>query len=70
LRIYEEDKFEWGNLKDYGLAHNGKFDSRFLYELFKDTHDHHRFLNHSGYFALTPKPLPGEQAPGTPPRLS
>jgi hypothetical protein len=66
LRIYEDDKFEWGNLNDYQLGHVGKRDSRFLYEMFKDTHDHHRFLNHSGYFALTPKPLPTQSAPGEP----
>jgi hypothetical protein len=55
LRIYEKDKFEWGNLEDFGQGNAGKFDSRFLYETFKETHDHHRFLKHSGYFALTPK---------------
>jgi hypothetical protein len=57
LRIYEEDQFEWGNMKDVGQQNVAKPDSRFLYELFRETHDSHRFLNHSGYFALIPKPV-------------
>lgn len=55
LRIYEQDNFEWGNLNDVGLKGLGQFDGRFLYTLFQETHDAHRFLNHSGYLALTPK---------------
>jgi hypothetical protein len=55
LRIYENDKFEWGNLSDIGQQGLGKFDCKFLYSTFQDTHDAHRFLNHSGYLALIPK---------------
>jgi hypothetical protein len=55
LRIYEQDKFEWGNLSDIGQQGLGKYDCNFLYSTFQDTHDAHRFLNHSGYLALIPK---------------
>jgi hypothetical protein len=55
LRIYEQDKFEWGNLSDIGQQDLGKYDCNFLYSTFQDTHDAHRFLNHSGYLALIPK---------------
>jgi hypothetical protein len=55
LRIYETDKFEWGNMKDAGKDNVRKTDSNFLYEMFQDTHNHKRFLNHSGYLALLPK---------------
>jgi len=57
LRIYETDKFEWGNMNQIGQTGLGKTDSRFLYTTFQETHDAYRFLNHSGYFALIPKPL-------------
>jgi hypothetical protein len=59
LRIYEQDKFEWGNMADFGQGSAAKYDSKFLYTIFADTHVPQRFLNHSGYFALIPKPLPG-----------
>lgn len=57
LRIYEKDKFEWGNLNDIGAQAVASYDGRFLYTTFQETHDAHRFLNHSGYLALTPKPI-------------
>jgi len=63
LRIYEQDKFEWGNLSDIGQQGLGKYDCNFLYSTFQDTHDAHRFLNHSGYLALIPK----SQSPATVP---
>lgn len=64
LRIYENDKFEWGNLSDVGQEGIGKTDSRFLYSIFQETHDAHRFLNHSGYLALVPKAaMPPNAAP-------
>jgi len=55
LRIYETDEFQWGNLSDAGLAGAGKAGSEFMYTTFQETHDAHRFLNHSGYLALIPK---------------
>jgi len=58
LRIYEQDKFEWGNLSDVGQGGLGKFDCKFLYSTFQDTHEARRYLNHSGYLALLPKPQP------------
>src|SRR5207248_10586708 len=57
LRIYEDDQFEWGNLRQIGLENIAHYNSRFLYALFADTHDARRFLNHSGYLALLPKPV-------------
>ena len=56
LRIYENDKFEMGNLADHGQGQFGKFDSRFLYTIFADTHIAKRYMNHTGYLALLPKP--------------
>jgi hypothetical protein len=61
LRIYEKDNFEAGNLSDFGHDQYGKFDSGFLYSTFKETHDAHRFLNQTGFLALTPK-LPAAPA--------
>jgi hypothetical protein len=55
LRIYEKDKFGWGNLSDFGQEAVGKYDSRFLYTMFAETHNAQRYLNHSGYLALLPK---------------
>jgi hypothetical protein len=55
LRIYEDDKFEHGSMMDLNLASLARFDSKFLYEIFADTHNARRFLNHTGYLALTPK---------------
>ncbi len=55
LRIYEEDRFEHGSMLDLKIGELAKFDSRFLYEIFDDTHNARRFLNHTGYLALTPK---------------
>ena len=57
LRIYEKDNFEWGNLSDFGQGNVASYDNKFLYSTFQETHDAHRFLNHSGYLALIPKPL-------------
>jgi hypothetical protein len=55
LRIYERDKFEWGNMSDFGQDAAGKYDSKFLYTTFEETHVAQRYLNHSGYLALLPK---------------
>ena len=55
LRIYEEDRFEWGNLRNFNLQHTGKFDSKFLYSTFEATHSSQRLLNHTGYVVLLPK---------------
>jgi hypothetical protein len=58
LRIYETDKFQFGNIRDNHDNWNGvQFppDSRFLYTTLEKTHQCHRFLAHEGYFALLPK---------------
>jgi hypothetical protein len=55
LRIYEQDKFQWGNLSDIGQGDVARHDSGFLYSTFQETHDAYRFLNQSGYLALLPK---------------
>ncbi len=57
LRIYEKDNFEEGNLSDLGLEKLGKFDSRFLYSTFEETHQAHRILKNTGYLMLLPKPI-------------
>jgi hypothetical protein len=59
LRIYEVDNFEWGNMSDVGQGAVARYDSKFLYTTFADTHVAQRFLNCSGYFALLPKSPPG-----------
>jgi hypothetical protein len=55
LRIYEKDNYEWGNMSDYGQEALGKYDSKFLYTMFEETHTAQKFLNHTGYLALLPK---------------
>ncbi len=65
LRIYERDNFEWGNMSDHGLGELAKLDSRFLYTTFEQTHVPQRFLNHSGYLALLPKPVGENPKPET-----
>jgi hypothetical protein len=56
LRIYERDNFEWGNMNAAGLETVAQYDSAFLYQTLAATHEAKRFLNHSGYLALLPKP--------------
>jgi hypothetical protein len=62
LRIYEKDNFEEGNLSDLGLEKLGKFDSRFLYSIFQETHMSRRILKNTGYLMLLPKPEPASAA--------
>src|SRR5205814_997927 len=48
LRIYEKDNWEWGNLDKAGLEHIARYDSKFIYTMFEQTHVVNRFLSHSG----------------------
>ena len=61
LRIYEKDNFEEGNLTDCGLESLAKYDSRFLYTIFQETHQPHRILKNTGYLMLLPKEIPSPQ---------
>lgn len=62
LRIYEKGNYEEGNLSDLGLESLGKFDSRFLYSTFEETHHAHRILKNTGYLMLLPKAVPSVTA--------
>jgi hypothetical protein len=64
LRIYEKDNFGNGNLDDLGVASIAKYDSSFLYTIFKQTHDCKRFLEEEGYFVLFPKSTTAGQSTG------
>jgi hypothetical protein len=66
LRIYEKDNFEEGNLSDLGLESIGRFDSRFLYSTFQETHQAHRILKNTGYLMLLPKPIASPQVATVP----
>lgn len=63
LWLYEEGPFEWGTFDSHMLKyHNGEKrkdicgqDSKFIFELFKNSHNIETINNHQGYLLLTPK---------------
>jgi hypothetical protein len=53
LRIYEDNDYEAGNWKDRKLY--GGNGIQFIYDLFNETHEIVKLMNHQGYIILIPK---------------